>query len=114
MHQSNVFDEGIEPVNNNDHIYRVSQKKVTFRMLLEPRCTHLITSSQHPSQPDRKESVSGNDFFGRFILRPRIKDQALVSHVCGKKRRRSTQLQVGFVGFSIILKATFLGHPVII
>ena len=29
-------------------MYRVSQKKGTNRMLLEPRCTSSITSSWHP------------------------------------------------------------------
>ena len=29
-------------------LYRESQKKRTFRMLLEPQCTGSIISSQHP------------------------------------------------------------------
>ena len=32
-------------------------------MLLEPRCTRLITDSRHPSQPDLEEPVSGNLLF---------------------------------------------------
>ena len=42
------------------NIYGVSQKRVTFIMLLEPRCIRSITSSRHPSQPDFDEPVSGN------------------------------------------------------
>ena len=36
---------------------RCVQKRVTFRTLLEPRCS--ITSSRHPSQLDLDEPVSG-------------------------------------------------------
>ena len=43
-------------------------KKLTFRMLLEPRCTRSITSSQHLVQPDFDEPVSGICFSGRFFL----------------------------------------------
>ena len=43
-------------------------KKLTFRMLLEPRCTRSITSSRHLVQPDFDEPVSGICFSGRFFL----------------------------------------------
>ena len=43
-------------------------KKLTFRMLLEERCTRSITSSQHLVQPDFDEPVSGIFFSGRFFL----------------------------------------------
>ena len=43
-------------------------QKLTFRMLLEPRCTRSITSSRHLVQPDFDEPVSGICFSGRFFL----------------------------------------------
>ena len=42
--------------------YRVSQKKGTNRMLLEPQCTGSITSSKHALG-------LGNVYFARFLLR---------------------------------------------
>ena len=58
-------------------MYRVS-KKVTFRMLLEPRYTRSITSSLRPSHPDLDELVSANYFFGHFLL-SRIKPSKVMS-----------------------------------
>ena len=41
-----TFEEKVHRM--SEYIYRVSQKKCTFRMLLEPQCTGSITSSRHP------------------------------------------------------------------
>ena len=77
-------------------------KKLTFRMLLEPRCT----SSRHLVQPDFDEPVSGVCFSGRFFLGlSRIKSIAKFGPVC------STQFWLGFSGFSSILQVTFFGRP---
>ena len=87
------------------HIYRVSQKKGTFRMLLEPRCTRSITSSWHPSHPDSDELLSANDFFGRFLVR-------LLSKI-----KRSQVMSIGHFGppalnfgYDFWALATFWSH----
>ena len=86
-------------------------KKVTFRMLLEPQFIRSITSSRHPSQSDLDQPLSENDFFWWFLTKTKT-DQALSSHIHGKIWPCSTQFWLGFLGFSSILKVTFLGHPV--
>ena len=51
----------IFPAKTLECTYRVAQK-MTFRILLEPRCsrcTHSIIISRHPSQPDLDKPVSG-------------------------------------------------------
>ena len=80
--------------------------KLTFKRL-ELRCTRSITSSRHPSQLDLDKLVSGT-YLGRFLSRlSRIKrSQVMSSH--GKMG--CTQFWLGFLGFSSILKVTFLTH----
>ena len=87
-----------------EYSYRVS-KKVTFRMLLEPRYTRSITSSLRPSHPDLDELVSANYFFWSLLTK---QDQALQSHVHWTIWPCSTQFWLGFSGFSSILKITFI------
>ena len=78
-------------------------------MLLEPLCTRSITSSRHPSQLDLDKLVFGTYLFWSFLIETK-QDQALSSQVHGKMGR--TQFWLGFLGFSSILKVSFLGHPV--
>ena len=43
-------------------------KKVTFRMIPEPRCRRSISSNWHPSQSDLDKPLSGKNFWSRFLL----------------------------------------------
>ena len=72
-------------------------------------CPTKSYSSRHPSQPDLDEPVSGNYFFGRFLLRlSRIKRFQVMPRGKFGSAGCSTQFRLGFLGFSSILKVTFL------
>ena len=76
-------------------------KKSYIQKLLDPECTRSITSSRHPSQPDLDEPVSGNYFFGRFLLRlSRIKRFQVMPRGKFGSAGCSTQFRLGFLNFS--------------
>ena len=78
-------------------------------------CPTKSYSSRHPSQPDLDEPVSGNYFFGRFLLRlSRIKRFQVMPRGKFGSAGCSTQFRLGFLGFSSILKVTFLWTPYIL
>ena len=90
-------------------------KKSYIQKLLDPECTRSITSSRHPSQPDLDEPVSGNYFFGRFLLRlSRIKRFQVMPRGKFGSAGCSTQFRLGFLGFSSILKVAFFLTPCMI
>ena len=82
------------------HLCTGCPKKRTFRMLLGPQCTGLITSSWHP--------CVWKLTFGRFLLR-----QSLIkpSQVMFMVKSSPTALDFGY---DFVLLGFFLGHPVFI